>query len=98
VRTARNRPSQAQTCRVTHPFHPLFNRELKIVTIRHNWKERRVYFHDDHDRLIGISFYWTSLYDPDPAVELAAGRSFFLVSDLLALVAQIRVLREGAAK
>lgn len=27
---------------------PLFNREPKIVIIRHNWKERRVCFHDDH--------------------------------------------------
>jgi hypothetical protein len=46
---------------VTHPFHPLCGRELSLVTYRHNWRERRVYFHDEQGRLTSLPVSWTVL-------------------------------------
>jgi hypothetical protein len=76
--------------RVTHPFHPLSGREFDFVYRRRNWDTDWVYFLDD-DRTLGwIPSSWTDAVSPDPAVALGAGRSPFLVGDLLALVVLVR--------
>jgi hypothetical protein len=39
------------------------------------WGEYTVCFHDDEARLVQIPARWTSLLDPDPFVDAAAGRT-----------------------
>jgi len=75
---------------VTHPFHPLGERERDLVVYRHNWGEDRAYFHDEEGRLRSIPAAWTSLVASDPVVVLGAGRSPFRVVDLLELVRLLR--------
>jgi hypothetical protein len=81
--------------RVVHPFHPFCGRELTLVTCRSNWGEQRVYFYDDSGRLTTIPLAWTSLAAVDPLIELAAGRSAFLVRDLLELAELLAVCEGG---
>jgi hypothetical protein len=70
---------------VTHPFHPLYGRVWELVTLRHNWSEKRVYYHGDDGQLVAFPLAWTSLAEVDPVVVIGAGRSAFRVGDLLAL-------------
>ncbi len=79
--------------RVTHPFHPLFGRELDVIVHRHNWGEDRVYYHDGRGHLTSLPAGWTSLAPEDAFVALAAGRSRFRVQDLIDLAAVVRRLR-----
>jgi hypothetical protein len=65
------------------------------VTYRHNWGERRVYFHDDTGRLVSLPAQWTSILSLDPFVAIAAGRSPFRVQDLLELSHLIARIRQG---
>ena len=83
--TAPDCDGATQTFRVTHPFHPLLGRELRLVTFRQNWGEERAYFYDDNGRLASIPLQWTTLAAPDPFVELSGGHSAFRVSNLLEL-------------
>jgi hypothetical protein len=39
---------------IVHPFHPRFGQRLRLVTVRHNWGEDRVYYHDSQGRLACI--------------------------------------------
>lgn len=79
-----------QTFRVTHPFHPLFDRVFAIVTRRHNWSEDRVFFYDDQHLLQSLPVVWTSLAPDDPVVLIAAGRSPFRLHDLIELTRFVR--------
>ncbi|HVP10998.1 MAG TPA: DUF5372 family protein [Phycisphaerae bacterium] len=93
--TPRNAPGGAEaapTFRVTHPFHPSHGQRFSIVTIRDNWGDRRLYYHDQSERLISIPDRWTDLVPPDPVVALSAGRSPFRLEDLLELVRLLAVL------
>ena len=93
--TASDPNDQVRTFRVTHPFHPLHGRVLQIVTVRNNWGEDRVFYHDTDRRLVSISSKWTTLWEADPVVMLSRGRSAFLVDDLLELRAYLDILGEG---
>jgi hypothetical protein len=86
--------SAHQRFQVTHPFHPLFGREFEAVTVRHNWGENRVYYHDEHGRLALIPTSWTSLGPSDPFIVAAHGRACFRVADLLRLAGMIQKGRE----
>jgi hypothetical protein len=70
---------------VTHPFHPLFGRELDFAFHRSNWGEDRVYFYDDNGVPQGLPAAWTDHGPVDPFVVMAGGRCAFRVADLLAL-------------
>jgi len=83
----------SETFRVTHPYHPLFGREYKVVTYRHGWGSHRVYFHDDAGRLRKIPAGWTDVVAEDPFVVVSAGRSAFRVADLLMLADLIEALK-----
>ena len=76
----------AQVVRITHPFHPLFGEEFEFVDLRHNWGEERVYYFDHDGAMAIIPARWTSMSAPDPFVMASAGRAYFRVPDLLALV------------
>ena len=75
---------------MTHPFHPLAGREFLLVTQRLNWGEGRVYYRDEARNLCGIPVRWTSLWPPDPAVVVGAGRSAFRAADLAELARLVR--------
>jgi len=71
---------------VTHPFHPLFNREFELLEYRHCWGEERVFYLDENTDLHSFPARWTSAVADDPLVMISAGRSMFRVDDLLELV------------
>ena len=78
---------------VTHPFHPLFGRDLDVVVRRHNWGEDRVYYRDGRGHLTSLPVGWTSVVPEDAFVAVAAGRSQFRVQDLVDLAALVVRLR-----
>jgi hypothetical protein len=86
---------EQQRFRVTHPFHPWFGREFKLVTYRLNWGEDRVYFHDDAGELTALPARWTNVFPPDPFAVLSAGRSPFCFAQLLELARMIRHADQG---
>jgi hypothetical protein len=71
--------------RVTHPFHPWAGREFEFVKRRRNWRQDRVYIHDDAGKLVSLPAEWTDVVAEDPFVVVAAGRSPFRVEQLLEL-------------
>jgi Family of unknown function (DUF5372) len=71
--------------RVTHPFHPLFDREFELIEHRKNWGKDRVYFHDSEGHLQSILANCTDAGGTDVFVEISAGRCFFRYDDLLKL-------------
>jgi hypothetical protein len=74
------------TVRITHPFHPLRDRDLRFVESRIAWGEARVFFEDPEGRLRRVPLGWTSLSAADPFVGVAASRSPFRLADLRRLV------------
>ncbi len=89
---------------MTHPFHPLFERELSPIDRRiRGTGGDRVYFYDEDGRLESIPVAWTDLAAEDPFVVVSAGRAFFRVEDLLRLSTLIEswtnpALREAAQR
>jgi hypothetical protein len=77
---------------VTHPFHPWFGRTFEFVSLRHTWKQHRVFFVLDDGTLTSVPTEWTDVADPDVFVTAAAGRSTFRFEDLLALAELIEGL------
>ena len=82
-----------RTFRVTHPFHPLFGHQFKLVTYRNNWAERHVYYKDSKERLRCMPAEWTDIGPQDPYIALSQGRSFFRIEDLLELGSIIQDLK-----
>jgi hypothetical protein len=83
--------------RVTHPFHPLFGRQLEFVKRRRNWRADRVYVFDPGGLLLSLPVEWTDVAAADPFVVLAAGRSPFHTSALLELADLVARMRAGAS-
>jgi hypothetical protein len=81
--------------RVTHPFHPLFGRELEFVKRRRSWRLDRVYFFDESGQLGCVPAEWTDLAPVDEFVAAADGRSAFRTSDLLELADRVEQIRAG---
>ena len=73
-----------RTVRVTHPFHPLHGREFELIEIT-TIGVGFVQYRGDDGALRTIRQAYTSAAAVDPFVRIAAGRSAFRVSDLLAL-------------
>jgi hypothetical protein len=91
--TTVNTAGTRETFRITHPYHPLYGREYKLITYCDGWGNHRVYFHDDAGRLRKIPACWTDVVADDPFVVIAAGRSAFRVADLFTLADLIEVLQ-----
>ena len=68
--------------------------EFSLVTVRNNWGEDRVYYHDPDGQLVSIPAAWTDVCAPDPFVHFSAGRSPFCLEDLLELARLLSVLDE----
>ena len=76
---------EAQTFRVTHPFHPLHGRTFPLVDCRQTWGEDRVYFHDDSGQLarlplpvdrcccLMIRRWWSARAEPISATTTSVG-------------------------
>ena len=71
--------------RITHPFHPLFNKEFELVGFRNSWKKACVDFVDEHGVQIYVPLEWTDAADIDPFLRCSRGRSHFRVEELLRL-------------
>ena len=76
---------EAQTFRVTHPFHPLRGRTFQLVDCRQTWGEDRVYFYDDSGQLARLPLQWTDVAPDDPTMVVGAGRAHFRYDDLCRL-------------
>ena len=72
---------------MTHPFHPLSGREFGLVEVTSMLGVGLVHYRGDDGALRTIRKAWTSAAVEDPFIRVAAGRSAFRVSDLLALAA-----------
>ncbi len=83
-----------QKVRITHPFHPLYNKEYGLVSYRRSWGHECVDLHDEHEQLITIPLAWTDAAAPDPFVVMASGRSCFRTEDLIRLVHLIEGFRQ----
>jgi len=93
------RLDDAETFRVTHPFHPLSGKTLRVVTVRRNWGvPSQVYYHDEDGRLRGVPVAWTSLFPEDPVVTFGAGRAPFRLADLLELARLVEHRHAGEGR
>ncbi len=76
--------------RITHPFHPLFSNEYRLVEFRRVWGREQAVFYDENDDLTAVPVDWTDLAEPtDLFVTLSEGRAWTRPADLLALSALI---------
>ena len=81
--------------RITHPFHPLKDREFELIEHRRIFGASYVYFHDDCGQLREIPAVWTDFVKGDVFVEMAAGRSPLHAGTLLELAELVeRMARE----
>ena len=80
---------------MTHPFHPLHGREFELVEIMSVMGVGLVHYAADDGALRTIRQAFTSVAAVDPFARVAAGRSAFRVSDLLALSALLDGLGGG---
>jgi hypothetical protein len=78
--------------RVTHRFHPLFDRVFPFVKRHHSWQHDLVYVIGDGGGLVSLPVEWTDLAGEDPFVVVAGGRSPFRTQDLLDLAGLIATL------
>ena len=72
---------------MTHPFHPLSGRQFRLVEVTTMLGVGLIHYRADDGALRTIRQAWTSVAVEDPFIKVAAGRSAFRVSDLLALAA-----------
>jgi hypothetical protein len=79
--------------RITHPFHPRFGEEFKLLDYRRSFGDERVECIDEQDRLITVPLVWTDACGVDPFVRISAGRSFLRAEDLLRLADMLEGLR-----
>jgi hypothetical protein len=84
------RVGSAETVRVTHPYHPLYEREFRLVTFRHDWGEDRVFYLDDTGKTVCIPASWTNARGSDPYLQIPAEPVLFRVPDLLQLVLMLK--------
>lgn len=87
-----------RTVRVTHRFHPWFEREFVFVAVRQTWGEDRVFFVDEEGGQHSLPVGWTDAAEPDAFVAVAAGRAALRVQDLVALVGLVARIRDGDCK
>jgi hypothetical protein len=70
---------------VTHPFHPLFGKEIDCVERRIGWGDDLLFYRDCFGYVTALPTRWTSVEAEDPFLIVSAGRSYFRVTDLIDL-------------
>ena len=83
--------------RVTHPFHPLFARELRCVGKRYNRYGERFLLESDGGQVWSVPRRWTDLASPDPEVVLGDGRLLLRIADWMQLADLVVDLSGGTA-
>jgi len=71
--------------RVTHPFHPLFGRQLPCVGRRYNRHGERLLLQADDAAIWSVPPQWTDLVSPDPEVVVSNGRAVLRFADVVEL-------------
>jgi hypothetical protein len=71
--------------RVTHPFHPLFARQLPCVGRRCNRHGERLLLQAGDAAIWSGPPQWTDLADGDPETVMGEGRALLRFSDLMEL-------------
>ena len=82
---APNKGEELRHLRITHPFHPLKDKQFELVEHRCIFGESYLYFYDDTGVLREIPAVWTDFLKVDVFVELAMGRSPLHAGTLLEL-------------
>ena len=83
VSTAPNTVDKIQTFRITHPFHPLADREYALIVHKLNWGEDRVSFKDEKGDYHCIPATWTDINPADAYERIGDNRSYFRIGDLI---------------
>ena len=83
--------------RVTHPFHPLFGRQLPCVGRRYNRHGERLLLQADDAVIWSVPPQWTDLASPDPELVMGDGRVLFRFADLVELADLVDRLSGKAA-
>jgi hypothetical protein len=83
--------------RITHPFHPLFGKEIDVVERRIGWGDDLLFYRDRLGYVTALPTRWTTIEPEDPFVVVSAGRSHFRVADLIDLASLINEIRSALA-
>ncbi len=86
-----------QFVRVTHPFHPLFGRQLPCVGKRYNRHGERLLLQDDGAAVWSVPPQWTDLMGPDPEVVIGRERALLRTVDLIELASLVKRLSDRGA-
>ena len=70
---------------MTHPFHPLRGRSLRVVARKWLWGEERITVELPDGTYRSLPLGWTDGASADRYVSIGAGRSLFRVEDLMEL-------------
>ncbi|MGV1861611.1 DUF5372 family protein [Rhizobium rhizogenes] len=84
--------ADTQLVRVTHPFHPLFPRQLPCVGKRYNRHGERLLLQTEDATVWSVPPQWTDLVSLDPEVVMGNGRSLLRVVDLMELATLVKRL------
>jgi hypothetical protein len=68
--------------------------EFDLFDYVHDWREHRLYFYDDNQKLHSIPTSWTDFLPKDSFAEISAGRSFLRFDDLLVLVDKVKTFKK----
>jgi hypothetical protein len=82
---------------VTHPFHPLFQRQLRCVGKRYNRYGERLLLQAEGGQVWSVPVPWTDLADPDPEVVMGEGRLLLRLSDWMQLANLVEEFLGAAA-
>jgi hypothetical protein len=93
--TAPHRSAEKRSIRVTHPYHPWFERQFELIARRRNWGEDRVWIRDREGRVQTLPASWTDAGGVYRFVAVGAGRTLFRVAQLIELARQIEGLKLG---
>lgn len=81
-----------QLVRVTHPFHPLFGRQIPCVGERANSQGKRLLLQTDDGATWSVPPQWTDVVSLDQELVVSNGRALLLVSNLLELASLVEQL------
>ena len=85
-----------QFVRVTHPFHPLFGRQLPS-SANHNRHGKRLLLQADGAAVWSVPPQWTDLVGLDPAVVMGHGQALLRAVDLLELASLVKRLSDKSS-
>ena len=71
---------------VSHPFHPLYQRQFELLSYRKSWGRQFIDFQYDNGKTGAIPLAWTDADQADPFLTISQSRSVFRVPELLQLV------------